>query len=425
MSYPKKINVIFDGQNGRLPVGTLEMHKPGEPLFTYAPEWLAGGFEISPLRWRRQVETFPANPVEGMFGVPGFIWDSLPDSFGQQVMAEKINTAGIESPTVLEMLAVVGNDGGGALVYEPVAEWAAEINVPISKITLGKLAREAYRIFLGERVVISELLQQEGSSLGGARPKMRICIASDDTLHGSTNPPPGAEHWIVKFDNLRQPGEAAVEHAYALMAKETGMTVPVTRLLEARTETGAALINFAVKRFDRVGVTGKIFYHSMSGLLNRPSRTARGDYSELMMLLNALQTDISDREELVRRCLFNFATSNRDDHFKNFGLLFDESTGQWRLSPAFDITFINPRLNWVVECGGRASRLYGEAEMSREGIFRLCRAGNLSQATGRRLIEEVLQAVKCWGDFAAKAGVRASRQKEVAKVIERECARFL
>jgi hypothetical protein len=40
--------------------------------------------------------------------------------------------------------------------------------------------------------------------------------------------------------------------------------------------------------------------------------------------------------ELFLRALLNYAASNRDDHGKNHGMLFDQAAG-WRLAPAYDM----------------------------------------------------------------------------------------
>ena len=46
-----------------------------------------------------------------------------------------------------------------------------------------------------------------------------------------------------------------------------------------------------------------------------------------------------DSEEVFRRLVFNILANNTDDHNKNFSFLMDEQ-GRWRLSPAYDLTYI-------------------------------------------------------------------------------------
>ena len=44
---------------------------------------------------------------------------------------------------------------------------------------------------------------------------------------------------------------------------------------------------------------------------------------------------------MFRRMCFNVFAHNRDDHLKNFTYLYDEVNDQWRLSPAYDLTYSN------------------------------------------------------------------------------------
>ena len=51
-----------------------------------------------------------------------------------------------------------------------------------------------------------------------------------------------------------------------------------------------------------------------------------------------LTRDIREVEKLYRLSVFNVLAHNRDDHAKNFSFLMD-AQGQWKLSPAYDLTF--------------------------------------------------------------------------------------
>jgi len=42
---------------------------------------------------------------------------------------------------------------------------------------------------------------------------------------------------------------------------------------------------------------------------------------------------------VFRRLVFNVLANNTDDHHKNFSFLMDKK-GSWRLSPAYDMTYI-------------------------------------------------------------------------------------
>ena len=49
----------------------------------------------------------------------------------------------------------------------------------------------------------------------------------------------------------------------------------------------------------------------------------------------------ADVREMFRRMCFNVLAHNRDDHSKNFTYLYDDRKKEWRLSPAYDLTFSN------------------------------------------------------------------------------------
>jgi len=42
---------------------------------------------------------------------------------------------------------------------------------------------------------------------------------------------------------------------------------------------------------------------------------------------------------VFRRMVFNVLAHNRDDHVKNFAFLLDDTTGDWSLSPAYDLLY--------------------------------------------------------------------------------------
>lgn len=64
------------------------------------------------------------------------------------------------------------------------------------------------------------------------------------------------------------------------------------------------------------------------------------DYHSLMKLTKILTHDCEkDVEEMFRRMCFNVFAHNRDDHSKNFSFLYDESKEEWKLSPAYGLTY--------------------------------------------------------------------------------------
>lgn len=142
------------------------------------------------------------------------------------------------------------------------------------------------------------------------------------------------EPWLVKFPNVKDGLDAgAIEYIYALMAVRAGIDMMEVHLFPAQKGGGY----FATKRFDRKGKK-RLHIHSACGLLHSDFRTPSLDYEDLMALTMILTRDVREVEKMFRWAVFNVLAYNRDDHGKNFSFLMDVS-GQWRLSPAYDLTF--------------------------------------------------------------------------------------
>ena len=66
------------------------------------------------------------------------------------------------------------------------------------------------------------------------------------------------------------------------------------------------------------------------------------DYHQLMKLTKILTNGkAEDIENMFRRMCFNVFAHNRDDHSKNFTYIYREEEEQWRLGPAYDLTYSN------------------------------------------------------------------------------------
>ena len=99
------------------------------------------------------------------------------------------------------------------------------------------------------------------------------------------------------------------------------------------------------RRFDRVpdqnGIK-RVHMLTAAALLELDFEQPSLDYHSLMKLTKILTKDhYADVESMFRRMCFNVFAHNRDDHSKNFTYLYDEEKDQWRLSPAYDLTYSN------------------------------------------------------------------------------------
>ncbi len=61
-------------------------------------------------------------------------------------------------------------------------------------------------------------------------------------------------------------------------------------------------------------------------------------YEQAMETIRELGLGMAVVEEQYRRTVFNIVARNQDDHVKNIAFLMNRR-GEWRLSPAYDVTF--------------------------------------------------------------------------------------
>ncbi len=184
-----------------------------------------------------------------------------------------------------------------------------------------------------------------GTSAGGARAK--AVIAWNPTTHavrsGQVDAGAGFEYWILKFDGVSgnrdrdldlPQGYGAIEYAYANMARAAGITMSDCRMLE---ENGRR--HFMTRRFDRPGGSAKVHMQSLGALAHFDFNQAGAySYEEALQVIRRLALPMDAIEQQFRRMAFNVIARNQDDHVKNIALLMDRS-GDWSLSPAFDMTY--------------------------------------------------------------------------------------
>ena len=376
------------------PVGRLAI-RDGIIYFEYDNAFLETNLEISPLKFplQRGVIELPRTPFEGLAGVFN---DSLPDGWGRLLFDRMLRAEGIlpNEVTALDRLAYVGLNGMGALVYEP-DESPKHYD---EKINLDVLASQTEQVLEGESgEVINELLALNGSS-AGARPKAMIGLDSQrkNISHGTGDLKDGFEHWIVKFPNTQDGNDSgAIEYIYSIMAENAGLEMPATHLFPSQKGSGY----FAVKRFDR-DKNKRFHTHTVSGLIHSNYRFPSHDYEDLLALTSAITKDIREVEKMFRLAVFNVMAHNRDDHAKNFSFLMDES-GEWKLSPAYDLTFSNG------PGGEQSTMVMGEGRnITRTNLEKLGLEAKLSKAFIDEVIQNTIAALGNWKNLAKGNGVK-------------------
>ncbi|UAJ12442.1 type II toxin-antitoxin system HipA family toxin [Glacieibacterium megasporae] len=397
------LDVRLDIGARRLNVGRLAW-RDRRALFEYAPEFLSADLPLSPLRLplKPGVQTAPREPFAGMFGV---FADSLPESYGRLLLDRRLRSVGRDpgALTPLDRLALVGERGFGALRFMP-ADDMADNELPMPDLDC--LQAEALAVIAGEPSDMLGALQRLGGSAGGARPKAQVWLGEEDASLATAHAP-GLEPWLVKF---RAPGDpediGALEAAYNAMASAAGIKVAPWRLLPSRTGPG----HFANQRFDR-NADGPLHLHSLAGLLEADPDGASVSYREYLRATQYLTRDVREVEAAFRRMAFNVIAHNRDDHARNHAFLMNAS-GEWRLAPAFDLTFSSgPGGEHYLAVDGEG-RKPTRANMIAEG-----RSVGLAARKLETIVDEVAAAVERWPDFALTAGMTSVRSKQIEEAI--------
>ncbi len=364
----------------------------------FEQSFLQAGLELSPVH--HKTSSGLQRPYDtGIFaGLHGMFNDSLPDGWGRLLIDRRARQLGIEPSalTPLDRLACVGSKGIGALCYAPSIEvWETGKN----DLDLDQLAADAKMVLKGDISEVLSALGQAGGSPGGARPKALIALNKDGhAVHGTDEVPEGYEHYLVKFSGYDDPDDiAAIEMAYADMAKEAGVLMPETKLLDG----GKGKSWFAARRFDREG-TRRFHVQSASGLLYTDIRIPALDYSDLIMLTRNITHDQRQCKAMFILAVFNVLAHNRDDHARQFSFIM-EHDGTWRKAPAYDLT-------WSFGPGGEhSSSVLGHGkDITRDHLIDLGKKAELKEQEVFKVIERTQAAISKWEVFASKYGV--SRQ---------------
>lgn len=398
-----KVGLCFNGET--LSVGNLV--KRGRKIyFEYENSFIDRGLEISPINCALKpgVHSYDPSLFEGL---PGVFNDSLPDGWGRLLLDRQMNSLGIppEVLSPLDRLAHAGSSGMGALVYEPGRMGKISKN----KIDIASLAGQVQQVLAGEAGdVLDELLALDGSS-SGARPKAVIGLHENkrDVVHGVRWLQAGYEPWLVKFSDANDGGDAgAIEYVYALMARDAGLEIPDVHLFPSLKESGY----FAVKRFDRQD-SKRLHMHTACGLLHSDFRMPSLDYEDLMACAMSLTKDVREVEKMYRLAVFNVLAHNRDDHAKNFSFLMDAS-GEWKLSPAYDLTFSSgPN-------GEQSTTVMGEGRNpGRADLVKLGLEAKLPRNTIDGIVEQTRATLSKWTQVAENHGVSRSNIKLIDAAI--------
>ncbi|MFZ4746667.1 MAG: type II toxin-antitoxin system HipA family toxin [Sphingomonas sp.] len=388
------VNARLDfGSDGHLEMGAI-LQAPGVTVFRYHSEFINDQtMEPSPIILPRNDVDYVGN---ANLGAPLTVFaDSQPETWARRILDDRLIAEGYDPTTLtaLDRLALVGENGVGALTYHP-----AHPRTDIIPSLNGASIRD---VVMGtdNDITRRRILEAMGGSLGGARPK--VTAFSEGTKINSREQP-AMTPWILKLPgSFDRPDKGAEEYAYAQMAGEAGIVMPRTLLHTNPDGPG----DFAVERFDR-DRGRRLHYHSYAGLCGL-ALEAPSSYTSLFETAKRL-TGLEDIQH-IRRMAFNVMAVNRDDHVKNHGFLMDRE-GRWVTAPAFDLTF-EPLKAHSLDVGGR------RVGITVADMERAVSSAGWDPAPVKEIVNEVRHAVRNWRGHARKAEVANDRIDQIEKAI--------
>ncbi|MDR1161469.1 MAG: type II toxin-antitoxin system HipA family toxin [Tannerellaceae bacterium] len=369
--------------------------------------------------------SFPSHRGKTFKGLPGMLADSLPDDYGNKILDEWFAGKGMSLSTLtpLDRLCYVGKRGMGALEYEPAHTDKAlnessrieiEQLMALAKDVLNQ--REAFRADIREEnKAISDILRV-GTSAGGAKPKAIIAWneASDEVRSGQVRAPEGFSYWLLKFDGIEDrslkdnpQGIGRIEYAYYKMAKDCGIHISESRLLEERD-----FAHFMTKRFDRTDSGEKLHTQTLCAIAHF-DRDGRYSYEQAFQVMRRLHLSYAEMEEMYRRMAFNVIARNHDDHTKNHSFIMN-ARGEWRLAPAYDLCYsYSPEGKWTSR--HQMSLNNKRDEFTYSDLISVAKNSGIRNAG--QLIEQIIDTVSQWSKYASEAGVNSLHIKQIAPTL--------
>lgn len=326
-------------------------------------------------------------------GLPPFIADSLPDSWGNTLFDKWVRDNRIprNKVTPLYKLMFIGTRGMGALEYEPCAnELAHTQTVDVKSLydmSLKILEDREAVILKGNGELTLQALLAVGTSAGGRQMKAIIAINSDtgEIRSGQTAGLDGFEYYILKFGSDSMP-MAEIETAYYNMAVAAGIDMEECRLLPVE-----GINHFLTKRFDRKN--GKKIHMQTLAAMNPEASS----YEDLVATCRELAVPESAIEQIFARLVFNVMANNTDDHNKNFSFLLEEN-GEWRIAPAYDVTYkfnvngTGPNIGRRLSVGGKI------ADITKSDLLDFAKQNGVRNATA--IISRVAMAMCKFNKYA-------------------------
>ena len=105
---------------------------------------------------------------------------------------------------------------------------------------------------------------------------------------------------------------------------------------------------------------------------------------------------------MYKRAIFNVISRNQDDHAKNTSFLMDKY-GEWRLSPAYDITYANGSnftKNHQMSIVGKVNNF------TKEDLLLLATKNDIKESVAHKIIDNIISNVNLFKKRAIELNIR-------------------
>lgn len=413
------LDVILWGQK----VGTLVTHQnryDEKICFYFDNDFVKGNYDIAPLQApingaaaQRGLPIYPEK--EKLFcGLPSFIADSLPDNWGNKVFERwaKENNIAMRNISSLDRLAYIGRRGMGALEFVPPIAEEMDSPFKVEIADLYRLAQHAldeannFKADINPNLMIESLFKV-GTSAGGKRPKAIINVnqTTGECYSGQVaSPKEGFTPMIIKFDEHIDVPTTRIEYSYYLMAKEAGLKMKPSQLLE-----GNGIVHFLTERFDRNG-NEKIHTQTLAAL-----RPLADSYEDLFDTACRLSITPTEQRQLFLEMVMNVVCGNVDDHSKNFSFMMAQD-GVWHIAPAYDFTFtVDPSAPAYINRHSMTIN-YRNHDISRNDLLTVARQYSIKAA--ETIIDNAIAVARRYNEFSIAANVENAWIKKIDNEIQ-------
>lgn len=399
--------------------------------FEYDKNFLDSGIELSPITMPLSsiVYSFSSLAKTSFHGLPGLVSDSLPDTFGNKVIEQWLASKGksLKDFTPIDRLCYTGKRGMGALEYVPASFDVEDINEAINVSEMVRFAsdvlnnRMTVKLNAKDSLTYSQLVQV-GSSAGGARAKALIAWneKTNEIRSGQLDLGKDFDYWLMKFDRVSGNGDygiedspqyTLIEYAYYKMAIDCGIEMNECRIYS--NESGN---HFMTKRFDRAD--GKKLHMQSLGAMTHIDYNHPGlcSYEMAAQYMQRIGLSAKEIEQFYIRMVFNCLAVNQDDHVKNISFLMNKN-GQWKLAPAYDLTFsYNLENKWL--CAHQMTINSKNKNICFDDLLCAADVMGIPKKKCKNIIEKVSNVVANFEKYAEEVKLKEQTYQEIKKILE-------